>query len=206
MTGRVLVAAGVLVASVVIGCATSTANRVATAEQVVLTKDGGRILLLPGYAPQAAARDALAIMEANCGGEFEITEAREIDLTRPAPSAPSPPRTTYYEGGYSDPRMPLGPVYGTSVLYLCRKPENTGLNRAVAAFASQDFLGKICSSDRDCGFYVCTRSSEPSPAMICTAADGSIPIAREGESCDTKPCMAPLSCLKRGGATRCVNP
>jgi hypothetical protein len=206
MTRRALVAAGVLVASVVIGCATSTTSRPAATEQVILTKDGGRLLLLPGYAPQAAARDALAIMQANCGGEYEIIEAKEIDLTRPAPSAPSQPITTYYEGGYSEPRMALGPVYGTSVLYLCRKPENTGLNRAVAAFASQDFLGKICSSDRDCGFYVCTRSTEPPAATMCTAADGSIPIAREGEACDTKPCMAPLSCLKRGGATRCVNP
>ena len=196
-----LAAAGMVVASVVTGCATPT--WVATAEQIRRTDEGGMILLGPGMAPQAAARDALATIEAHCGGEYEVIETAKMDLSR---AESLPPVTTYYVGtGSSGPVLTV-PVYGTSVVYLCRRPENTDLNRAVAAFASQDFLGKICSSDRDCGFYTCTRGTQPSPTMICTAADGSIQIAREGEPCDSKPCMAPLRCLERDSASRCVNP
>ena len=151
------------------------------------------ILLRPGSAPQAAARDALSTIVAQCGSEYEIIDYSKMPLYRDVPL----PTGTF---------DPEGPVYGMSVVYLCRKPEDTGLNRAVAAFASQDFLGKVCSSDRDCAFYKCTRSKEPSPEMMCTAPDGSIPVAREGQSCDSKPCMAPLNCSRRGDTSQCVAP
>jgi len=194
MTGRMLLASGLLVSSMSFGCATkSTATWTATAQLVKRTGEGGMILLRPGSAPQAAARDALATIVAQCGDEFEIVETSRTTLYRDVPLPPS----TVDE-------QPT--VYGTSVLYLCRKPEATVLNEAFAAFASQDFLGKVCSSDQDCRFYKCTRPTGPSPDMICTAADGSIPVAREGESCDSKPCMAPLDCSKRGSGSLCVKP
>ena len=197
-----LVAAGLAVASLGTGCATP-APAVATAKQLDRRDEGGLILLGPGIAPQAAARDALATMAAHCGGEYEIIETSRMDVSW---AEPSPPVTTYYVGAGRGDDLPHGPVYGTSLLYLCRKPESTDLNRAVAAFASQDLLGRTCSSDRDCGFYTCTRGPGPSPATTCTAADGSIPIAREGEACDGKPCMAPLRCHKQGASSRCVSP
>ena len=202
MKRGLLVAAGMVASSLGTGCA-SSAPSVATAKQIDRRDEGGLILLGPGIAPQAAARDALATMEAHCRGEYEIIETSRMDV---AWAEPSPPVTTYYVGVGTGDDLPHGPVYGTSLLYLCRKPERLDLNRAVAAFASQDFLGKICSSDRDCGFYKCTRGPEPSAAMTCTAADGSIPVAREGEACDGKPCIAPLRCHKLGSASRCVNP
>lgn len=167
--------AGMLVASVVIACATS-GKVVATAEHVSRTELGGLILLSPGSAPQAAVRDALAAMVAHCGRAYEIIEIGKKETERPVPpdqpdQKPLLGNRSFLSGSWSGP-----PVYGSTLLYLCRRPEDTGLNRDVEAFASQDLLGNHCTSDLDCGFYKCTRSTEPSPTTFCTAADGSIPI------------------------------
>jgi hypothetical protein len=74
-----------------------------------------------------------------------------------------------------------------SLTYLCRTPLDTSLNEKVAAFASQDYLGRACTADRDCGYYRCAPSKDSAGAKMCTDADGNIPFAREGDACNRKP-------------------
>jgi hypothetical protein len=201
MTRSTVMVAALLGASVVAGCAT---KRVATAEQVRQTKDGGTILLHPGAGPQAAVRYALGTMESECKGPYEIVETAKMGTGQAvsAGSSSSAWGVTTYESSSAA-------VYGMSLTYLCRKPSDTSLNDKFAAFASQDLLGKQCAQDRDCGIYSCTVRKAPAGGAICTAADGSIPFAMEGEECDQKPCIAPFTCYKtyrHGSGTSCKSP
>jgi hypothetical protein len=178
-----------------VGCATPRGT--ATAEQVRQTKEGGSILLHNGDGPQAAARYALATMEHNCKGPFEIVEIAKMGTGQ------SVTRGSASDGSWAS---ATAQIAGTSLTYLCRNPQDTDLNVKVATFASQDLLGKRCASARDCGVYSCTVSKAPADGTICTAADGSIPFAMEGEECDQKPCVAPFICYKtyrHGSGTAC---
>ena len=187
MTRLSVLAAAMLLTT---GCATQRGT--ATAEQVKQTKDGGTILLHDGDGPQAAARYALATMEYHCKGPYEIVEIAKMgtgqSVTRGSASDSSWTSTT-------------AQIAGTSLTYLCRKPQDMDMNLKVATLASQDFLGNACASARDCGVYACTPSKAPASGMICTAADGSIPFARKSEPCDLKACMAPYTCYRTGSTS-----
>jgi hypothetical protein len=198
MTRPTVMAAALLGAFLVAACAT---KRVATSELVRQTKDGGTIVLHPGAGPQAAARVALSSMETQCKGPFEIVETAKTGTGRTVTVGSSGS-----EWGITSFESSNGAKSGMSLTYLCRKPMDTSLNDKFAAFASQDLLGKQCASDRDCGVYSCTASKAPAGGTICTAADGSIPFAMEGEECDQKPCIAPFTCYKtykHGSGTSC---
>jgi hypothetical protein len=170
---------------IVAGC--STTRVTATSEQVRQTKDGGTILLHNGDKPQAAARYALATMESHCKGPYEIVEIAKAGTGQ---------SVTHGAANDSAWVSTTSQVSGTALTYVCRKPQDTDMNVKLATFASEDMLGKACSSDRDCGVFACTKRSGQSPASVCTAPDGSIPFALEGEPCDKKGCIAPYVCYR----------
>jgi hypothetical protein len=164
-----LIVLGLLAALSLTNC--SRRQKMAGAEQVRKTADGGTILLTNGAKPEAATRHALSEMAAHCKSVFEIVETQKTGTgTMVSASA-----TSFDGWGNAYTSGASSQVFGMALTYLCRTPKSTELNQSVAEFASRDLLGQVCTVDSNCLAYKCTRAVPGSDSGMCTLPNGTLP-------------------------------
>jgi hypothetical protein len=146
-----------LTALALVGCTPS-----ATVRQVRQTSDGGTLLVGGGSGFPAAMRQAIAAIEVQCHGVYEVVELSQVQTGQ----------TT--SGGVAAGFGPVAfgtsstsPVFGTSVTYLCRPPQATALNESVFRTATADIVGRRCAADNDCGPLLCARASPAAATGNC---------------------------------------
>lgn len=157
MTRRPLSLLPLVLLSVLPACASSSSVRA-----VRQTSDGGT-LLVNGTDDAAATRKAVSAIEQHCRGVYEVVEIAQVQTgqTRSAGVSFGMGPVAVGTGGSS-------PVFGTSITYVCRPPQNTVLNESLVRAASADIVGRKCRTDDDCGPLFCSRTAPSAEIGACT--------------------------------------